>query len=201
ANALALRSYQLLSAGKHSADLTDRSLQIAANSPHPAVKSMLYQRGAWTYAMTGRPEKAAWALDQAAEAISEPTGEPAPDWAAWAHDPLELEIMTGRCWAQLHRPMRAVPVLESALSRYEDSHARDKALYLSWLADAYLDAGEVERAAAVTSHALDLSSLVASTRPQVRFAEVLQRFEPHARVAGVGELLARGTFHPLEVRS
>ena len=50
--------------------------------------------------------------------------------------------------------MRAVPVLESALARYDDSHARDKALYLSWLADAYLDAGEVERAAAVTSHAL-----------------------------------------------
>lgn len=201
ANALALRSYQLLSSGKHSADLTDRSLQIAAKSPHPAVKSMLYQRGAWTYAITGRPEKTAWALDRAAEAMSEPTREPAADWAAWAHDPLELEIMTGRCWAQLHRPMRAVPVLESALSRYEDSHARDKALYLSWLADAYLDAGEIEQAAVVTSHALDLSSLVASTRPQVRFAEVLQRFEPYAQVTGVSELLARGTLHPLQVRS
>lgn len=28
--------------------------------------------------------------------------------------------MTGRCWAQLRRPMRAVPALESALGRYDD---------------------------------------------------------------------------------
>jgi hypothetical protein len=37
-------------------------------------------------------------------------------------------------------------VLEAALTRYDDTHARDKSLYLSWLADSYLTAGEVEQA-------------------------------------------------------
>jgi tetratricopeptide (TPR) repeat protein len=201
-NALALRSYQLLSVGEQPSDLTDRSLRAAGTSSHPAVKSLLYQRGAWTYALAGDAQKTAWALSQASEALGESdTAGPGPDWATWAHNPLELEIMTGRCWAELHRPLRAIPALESAMSRYDDSHARDKALYLSWLADAYLDAGEVEQAALVTAHAIDLSSRVASTRPQFRFADVFERLRPHKAVPEVAELLSRGTFNPVQIRS
>jgi hypothetical protein len=40
-------------------------------------------------------------------------------------------------------------VLETALARYSDAHSRDEALYPSWLADSYIDAGEIEQAAAV----------------------------------------------------
>lgn len=58
--------------------------------------------------------------------------------------------MTGRCWAEPHQPLRAIPALEDALARYDDTRARDRALYLSWLAAAYLDAGEVEHATAIT---------------------------------------------------
>jgi hypothetical protein len=32
----------------------------------------------------------------------------------------------------------------TALARYSDAHSRDKALYSSWLADSYIDAGEIE---------------------------------------------------------
>ncbi|EGX55319.1 XRE family transcriptional regulator [Streptomyces zinciresistens K42] len=75
---------------------------------------------------------------------------------------------TLRCWTELRRPLRAVPVLEAALARYDDAHARDKSLYLSWLADSYLTAGEVEQAATVTGHAVALASEVASVRPRER---------------------------------
>lgn len=54
--------------------------------------------------------------------------------------------------------LAAVPLFESALSGYEDSHARDKALYLTWLVEAYLEAGKPEQAAQVTHQALDLSA-------------------------------------------
>lgn len=63
-------------------------------------------------------------------------------------DETEVQIMAGRCWSELRRPLRAVPILESVLARYDDTHARDKALYLTWLAVAYLDAAEPEQAAA-----------------------------------------------------
>ncbi|TNC20888.1 tetratricopeptide repeat protein [Amycolatopsis alkalitolerans] len=199
-NALALRSYQLLSAGTVATDLTDKSCAIAEKSIEPAVKSLLFQRGAWTYAIAGQAERAAQALGKAEEALQSPAGT-APDWAAWAHNWTEWQIMVGRCWTELRRPLRAVPALESAMAQYDDSHARDKALYLSWLADAYLDAGEIEPAATALGRAFDLSANVASSRPQGRLTTVLDRFEEHKAASGVADLLARRPLNPVEIRS
>ncbi|WP_435128721.1 hypothetical protein [Actinacidiphila sp. bgisy144] len=97
--------------------------------------------------------------------------------------------MTGRCWTELRRPLRAVPVLESALASYDDSHARDKALYTSWLADSYLTAGEVEQAAAATGRALDLADGVASVRPRARLAPLLTKLAVHRQSPVVAVVL------------
>lgn len=200
ANALALRSYQLLALGDSADDLTDKSLVIAAKADHPAVKSLLYQRGAWTYAMSGRANDVARALGHAENALSSAdTGVAGPEWATWAHNSVELQIIAGRCWTQLHRPLRAVPALEAAMAQYDDSHARDKALYLSWLADAYLDAGEPEPAVVAVDHAMNLAANVASARPQQRLNVVRDRLKEHSTAPGVAELLARGPLNPLQV--
>lgn len=198
-NALAFRSYQLLALGTVATELTDKSIAIAAGKVDPAVKSLLYQRGAWTYAVGGHAEQAARALGMAEEALAA-TAENAPDWAAWAHNPTEFQIMAGRVWTELHRPLRAVPALEAAMTQYDDSHARDKALYLSWLADAYLDAGEAEPAAAALNRALDLSASVASARPYQRINAVMGRLDAYKAAPTVAELLARGPLNPIEIR-
>jgi tetratricopeptide (TPR) repeat protein len=201
-NALALRSYQLLSAGTLAPELTDRSLTTVTTDTHPAVRSLLFQRGAWTYAVAGDVQRTAQSLAQATEALgADSLNGVGPDWAQWAHNQTELEIMTGRCWAELGRPIRAIPALESAMSRYDDSHARDKALYLSWLADSYLDAGEVEHAAVTLGRSFDLAEHVASSRPKQRLSAVLSRLQPHRAVGEVGDLLARRPLHPVQVRS
>lgn len=200
ANALALRSYQLLPSTDVAVELTDKSCSIAANSVHPGVKSLLYQRGAWTYAVAGQAEKAAWALGEAEGALTASADDGyGPEWALWAHDPTELQIITGRCWTELHRPLRAVPALEGAMAQYDDSHARDKALYLSWLAEAYLDAGEVEHSASAASRAVSLSADVASARPQQRLTVVVNRLEPHQSVSEVADLLAQRPLDPFQV--
>lgn len=115
---------------------------------------------------------------------------PQPDWVSWV-DRNELQIMTGRCWTELRRPLRAVPVLEAALASYDDSHARDKALYLSWLADSYLVAGEVEQAVATADRALDLANGIASVRPRARLAPFLQRLGDHRGIATVDAVLEK----------
>jgi hypothetical protein len=99
--------------------------------------------------------------------------------------------MTGRCWTELRRPLRAVPVLEDVLTRYDDTHARDKSLYLSWLAESYLAAGEVEQAATVVGRVLDLSAGVASVRPRRRLEPTLRRLSPHRDLMAVAEVLER----------
>ncbi|MFF9097546.1 XRE family transcriptional regulator [Streptomyces sp. NPDC014802] len=188
-NALAFLAYQQLP--------TDRQagVQVAARScatagPHaaPGVRALLYERLAWAHAVAGQADETEHALEAAHDALAEADDAPQPDWASWV-DSTELQIMTGRCWTELGRPLRAVPVLETALSQYDNRHARDKSLYLSWLARAYLQAGEVEQAARVTDQALDLSSGVASVRPRERLAPVLKRLAEHRSLPKVAALL------------
>ncbi|MEW2588139.1 hypothetical protein [Streptomyces virginiae] len=79
----------------------------------------------------------------------------------------------------------------ASLARYDDTRARDKALYLSWLAAAYLDAGEVEHSTAITARVFDLSEGLASIRPMARARLMANRLEPHRSLAPVGALLER----------
>lgn len=200
-NALALRAYQMVSLGHSGTESTEHSFQLAERpNTHPVVRSLLYQRGAWTHAVNGDANRAAYALAHAEEALQRDRDSAAPDWSEWVDSRVELDIISGRCWTQLRRPLRAVPALESALTTYDDSHGRDKALYSAWLADAYIDAGEPEQAADVTGRAVNLASGVASVRPNQRIAEVVARLEQHASIPAVQELLNRDAVNPLRVR-
>ncbi|WP_153815119.1 hypothetical protein [Streptomyces sp. SUK 48] len=115
---------------------------------------------------------------------------PQPDWAAWA-DATDLQIMTGRCWAELRRLLRAVPVLTKALNSYADAHARDKSLYLSWFAASYRQAGEVEEAAKVADRTLDLSAEVASVRLRQRLNPLIEQLRPHHGLPAVADVLEK----------
>ncbi|MGA6159250.1 hypothetical protein ACPEIC_38580 [Stenotrophomonas sp. NPDC087984] len=145
---------------------------------------------AWAYAAAGNGSETERALSMAEAALSEGDGSPQPDWSAWV-DRNELQIMTGRCWTELRRPLRAVPVLEDVLTRYDDAHARDKSLYLSWLADSYLTAGEIEQATTIASRVLELSAGVASVRPRQRLAPILHRLKVHQELPSVAEVLEK----------
>lgn len=188
-NALAFLAYQALNGDRRAGiAIAARSCATAGPDAAPGVRALLHERLAWAYAVAGLAEETERALQAAAEALAEVDGTPQPDWAAWV-DETELQIMTGRCWTELRRPLRAVPVLETALARYDDVHARDKSLYMSWLADSYLTAGEVEQAAAVTRRALDLCSGVASVRPRARLIPVLRSLSRHQALPAVAAVL------------
>ncbi|WP_329456869.1 XRE family transcriptional regulator [Streptomyces sp. NBC_01497] len=190
-NALAFLSYQAVSGDRRAGvDIASRSCETVGPEAPSGVRALLYERKAWACAVAGLASETERALADAKEALDGTGSEPQPDWVAWV-DATELQIMTGRCWAELHRPLRAVPALEAGLAQYDDSHARDKALYLSWLADAYLSAGEVEQSAAVVKHALDLSDGVASVRPHRRLSTVLRRLGEHRNVPAVTVLLGQ----------
>lgn len=176
-NALAFLAYQKHGTEWDAVETAAASVEHAAPQVPAAVRALLLERLAWAHAMAGQPRDTERALDAAKEALARDSGQPAPDWAAWV-DGTELEIMTGRCWAQLRQPQRAIPVLESVLSGFPDAFSRDKALYLTWLADAYRDAGEVEQAASVLRRAHALSALVASARPRQRITEVATTLAP-----------------------
>ncbi|MFG2406854.1 helix-turn-helix domain-containing protein [Streptomyces brevispora] len=193
-NSLAFLAYGTLPKDRRTAVsfAQDSCATITSRTPS-TVRALLYERLAWACAVDGQATGTETALTSAREALSATQDdEPQPDWSVWV-DHTELDIMTGRCWSELRRPLRAVPVLTEALGRYSDDHARDKALYLSWLADAYLSAGEVERAAETVGRALELSVGVASIRPQQRLAPLLNRLRPHSALGPVRDVLEHAT--------
>ena len=189
-NALAFLAYQRLSRDRTvGIDIAVQSCGTAGPDAPPGVRALLYGRLAWAYATAGDADETERALGAAESALGEDDGTPQPDWAAW--DGNGLQIMAGRCWTELRRPLRAVPVLEDFLSRYDDTHARDKSLYLSWLADSYLTAGEIEEAASATGRALELSAGVASVRPHQRLAPIFQQLRSHRELPAVAEVLEK----------
>ncbi|MEV6806250.1 hypothetical protein [Streptomyces sp. NPDC051132] len=83
-----------------------------------------------------------------------------------------------------------MPLLVRGLSNFDDAHARDKALYSTWLAEAYAMAGEIEEAARVTARAMGLADGVASARPRRRIDHVVSTLAvEHAAVPAVAELM------------
>ncbi|MGA5406930.1 helix-turn-helix domain-containing protein [Streptomyces lavendulocolor] len=191
-NSLAFLAYGTLAHDRRTAVTFAQDSCATITSRTPAtVRALLYERLAWACAVDGQPAGTEAALDSARKALeTAQDGEPQPDWSVWV-DRTELGIMTGRCWTELARPLRAVPVLTVALGQYPDEYARDKSLYLSWLAEAFLTAGEVEEAAATTDRALDLATGVASIRPMQRIAPVLESLRPHGQIPAVRTVLER----------
>ena len=187
-NALAFLAYQQVSTAKPSVAMATASYATGEKDATPRVRALLLERLAWTHAVAGQAGETERALEEARQALHTVDDRPEPDWVFWVDDN-ELDIMTGRCWTELQRPLRAVPTLETVLARYEDTHARDEALYLTWLAHAYLDAGEIEQAAATTTRAVELSAGIGSVRPAARIGKVAQLLKAHRSVPDVAQTL------------
>ncbi|MGN9920398.1 helix-turn-helix domain-containing protein [Micromonospora palomenae] len=188
ANALALLAYLRASRGQPDIATAEASCLPVSICVNPAVRALLYDRLAFTYAVAGEEQQAGAALNAAHEALTETQPDAAPDWAAWVdHD--EVHIMTGRVWSELRRPLRAIPELDGVLQRIDDTYARDKALYSTWLAEAYLDAGEVEQAAVILDRSKRLCTGVASPRPGIRIAAVRRRLLPYEGKVMAPEIL------------
>ncbi|WP_256339529.1 MULTISPECIES: hypothetical protein [unclassified Streptomyces] len=133
------------------------------------------------------------ALGEAGQALSEDSeGIESPAYMYWV-DAGELRVMESRVYTELHRPLRAVPLLQQVLSEYDATHTREMALYLSWLAVALVDANEPEEAAAVAERVITLSSDIPSERTSERVRVVLSRLQCYADVPEVAALLVE---HP-----
>ncbi|MQS39852.1 tetratricopeptide repeat protein [Streptomyces katsurahamanus] len=193
-NALAFLSYQKVSSDKGvGVEIARQSCRTIGPEAPRCVRALLYERLAWTCAVAGLVKETEEALNTAECALSENDDAPQPDWAVWV-DVNELQIMKGRCWTELRRPIRAVPALENALSHFNETHARDKSLYLTWLADAYLAAGEIEQAADAVRCAFELSSGVASVRPGQRISSVVRKLRPYRNISEVVEVVELASF-------
>lgn len=111
-----------------------------------------------------------------------------PEWVYWL-DEDEIAVMAGGCYVELGRPSRSIPLLTEVLARYDDRQTRESALYPSWLAEAHLQAGDVEHAAALAERTLELASSTSSSRGDDRVTLLAHRLAPHRAVGAVRDFL------------
>ncbi|WP_051798355.1 helix-turn-helix domain-containing protein [Catenuloplanes japonicus] len=140
-------------------------------------RALLLHRTALACAVAGSERAAQSALDAARRAAeaSDPVRDPA--WLYWLTGD-ELDGMTGRCLAALGRPMRAAEPLRHAVLAAPGP--RTAALHGTWLARAYADGGDVERACAAGSVALHDAIRAGSVRAATQVRRLQSRLAVHA---------------------
>lgn len=173
AQLLSSLSYQMANAGKtHDAVLLARSAVTGAGDSSPVVRALLLERLAWASARSrdhACTRRALDAVDDAYEGRSPGIAE--PEWVYWL-DRGEIDVMAGRCLIELGSPNKAAPLLARAIGSYNANHAREIALYLSWLAEAYARAGIIDAAQDTLTQARKTAQGVNSIRLDVRINQV-----------------------------
>lgn len=159
------------------------------------ARSLTAARVAWVHTLAGhqRPALTAMsaAMDQVAAADEEMAAVQDPrQWLYWVNR-AEQEVMQARVCTELHRPLRAVPLLRKVLAAYDPSHAREYALYLSWLAVALADANEPEESAATAARMFEVMAWIPSSRAHDRSRAVLTTLRHHRDVPEAAEVLAQ----------
>ncbi|MCG0287521.1 helix-turn-helix transcriptional regulator [Streptomyces sp. PSAA01] len=188
-------AYQFSNTGRESEGLTlaHAALNDAGSKAPPKARALYLDRVAWAHTKAGGIEngqQAMRALGEAGEALSEDgPGTESPAYLYWV-DAGELRVMESRVYTELHRPLRAVPLLREVLGGYDATHTREMALYLSWLAVALADANEPEEAAAVAERVITLAADISSERTAERVRVILARLRKYAKVPEVATLLA-----------
>ncbi|PBC82968.1 DNA-binding transcriptional regulator, XRE-family HTH domain [Streptomyces sp. KS_16] len=191
-------AYQMSNTGREAEGLilAQAAFNDARAEAPPKARALYLDRVAWAHTKAGGTEngqQAMRALGEAGQALSEDSeGAESPAWLYWV-DAGELKVMESRVYTELHRPLRAVPLLREVLSGYDATHTREMALYLSWLAVALTDANEPEEAAGVAERVISLGSDTPSDRVAERVRVIRGRLQEYAEVPEVAALLAE---HP-----
>ncbi|PSM43743.1 transcriptional regulator [Streptomyces dioscori] len=188
-------AYQMSNTGREAEGLTlaQIALHDAGSEAPPKARALYLDRVAWAYTKAGGAtggQQAMRALGEAGQALSEDSeGIESPAYLYWV-DAGELKVMESRVYTELHRPLRAVPLLREVLGGYDATHAREMALYLSWLVVALADANEPEEAAAVAERVISLGSETSSERVAERMRVIFDRLQDYTGVPEVAALLA-----------
>jgi transcriptional regulator with XRE-family HTH domain len=190
-NLISSLAYHYANAGRTADAVTLSTAAIEEAGPTAPARALAlsHDRAAWAHTKAHNATEAIRSLRLAEAALTDHTpGADEPGYLYWV-DAGELQVMEARAYTELHRPLRAVPLLTDVLGRYDTTHARELALYLSWLAIAYADANEPEQAAEAATRMIDLSAEIPSERTAERSRVVLRRLQEFYDVPEVSRLL------------
>ncbi|WP_207920274.1 hypothetical protein [Saccharopolyspora aridisoli] len=95
-----------------------------------------------------------------------------PEWVHWLNQ-AEIDVMAGRCVIETE-PSRRRRALANAVATYPAEHAREVALYLTWLAESHARTGDLDAARDVVERAQRHAATMPSSRTEDRLDSVVR---------------------------
>ncbi len=190
ANIISTLSYQMANTGdpREAAILARTAYAGARHHGTPAVKALLLERVAWADAKSGDLRSCERSLGLVDDEFARAPSPGDPDWVYWLNRE-EVDVMAGRCFTELHRPERAEPLLRQAIERYDGSLIRENSLYLSWLAEDYIQLNEIAHAAGIAKRVARLANQANSARTDARLRHLADLLRPHKAVPEAADFL------------
>ncbi|MFI1831389.1 XRE family transcriptional regulator [Streptomyces sp. NPDC020412] len=192
ANVFAFAAVQHYSVGNpHDADTMIRTAQVAVRGQStPVVDAMLSARQARALAKAGDARACYRALNQAVDHLAAGHRDNDPAWAYWVEKP-EIDMLTGSCLLDLGRPRDAQVKFTEAHASYGDGYTRTRALYLSRMATAHYQQGDLDGACQTGMQALDLLDTLNSPRSNDHVRDLAAAMNNHGAVSVVREFRDR----------
>lgn len=100
-----------------------------------------------------------------------------------------LAAQEGEGWLRLNQPRRAIDSFTNAVNTWPDRYRRERGVYLSRTAHAYLAASEPGQAATVAAEALTTATTTGSVRVRRNVTTLARRLEPFSSQPEVRQLL------------
>ncbi len=91
--------------------------------------------------------------------------------------------------SQVRCPVAAEPLLRNATSDYDNTLIRENSLYLSWLAEDYILLNEIDLAAEIAAHVLELGSRANSARTDERLHHLARLLKGYKDVQAAADFL------------
>jgi len=172
---LASLGYQALELGHRveARRLAEAAVEGARRSPSNRARALLCGHLALAYAANGDRAGAARAIGEAADLAVRPDTDD-PPWAYW-FDEAQLPAFAARSSLLLGEARKAVPAFAEFLAGLDASYARERAVQLTWLAEALFLSGELDEACDVAGRAGESAAHVASYRAQRKLHELALR--------------------------
>lgn len=185
ANLISTLAYQVCNVGspREAVLLAQTAVTGASRHATPTTRALFKERLAWANAKAGDRAQAERAL-AAVETEYAPRPDDDPEWAYWLTED-EVRIMAGRCYVELGEAKLAVSLLSAVLDHYDERLTRERALYLSWLAEAQIAVGAIDEAVATATETLGLTAQTSSARSDARMSVLRQRLQPYRRLPAV----------------
>jgi len=188
ANIISTFSYQVANTGNpnEAVILARTAYQGGEHEATPISRALLLERVAWSTARSGDLRACEQTLGLVEDSFSRGSRDTDPDWVYWLNRE-EIDVMAGRCYTELRKPDRAEPLLANAIARYNQALIRENSLYLSWLAEDYVQLGEIEHAADIATNMAELAARSNSARTDNRLRYIAKLLGPYRGTASVAD--------------